>query len=339
MWYGVVLSLVRLMRRREFITLLGGGTVAWPLSARAQQPAMPVIGFISARSAADREGWAPAFRRGLGELGFVEGRNVAVEYRWAEFHFERLPELAADLVQRKVAVIAAISGTPTVLAAKAATATIPIVFSIGSDPITSGVVARLNRPGGNVTGISTFDAALGTKRLELTRKLLPKATTIALLVDPTNAVSAQDAAGMQTAARAVGQEIRVLDAATEDDIDRAFTVIGKQGIDVLIVTGDVLFVGLRDKIVAMAARQATPVIYFNRTFVAAGGLMSYGTIETDAVRQAGVYVARILKGEKPGDLPVVLPTKFELVVNLKTATALGLTIPPSMLTIADEVIE
>jgi putative ABC transport system substrate-binding protein len=326
------------MRRRAFITLLGGAA-AWPLVARAQQQAMPVIGFMSARSADDREGLAAAFRRGLNELGFVEGQNVAIEYRWADFYFDRLPALAADLVRRKVAVIAAISGTPTVLAAKAAGGTTPIVFAMGSDPISSGVVTSLNRPGGNVTGATIFGAALGAKRLELLRELVPRTTTIAVLVDPANPVSRADGADMQAAARAVGQQIDVFNASAEDHIDGAFNLIAERRIGALFVTGDVFFVGQRDKLVALAARRAIPAIYFDRSFVAAGGLMSYGTIETDAVRQAGVYVARILKGAKAGDLPIMLPTKFELVINLQTAKALGLTVPDKLLAIADEVIE
>jgi putative ABC transport system substrate-binding protein len=326
------------VKRREFITLLGGAA-AWPLAAGAQQSTMPVIGFMSGRSADDREGLAAAFRRGLNEFGFVEGQNVLIEYRWAEFHFERLPTLAGDLVRREVAVIAAISGTPTVLAAKQATGTIPIVFAIGSDPVALGVVTSLNRPGGNVTGASMFGAALGAKRLTLLRELLPNATTIALLVDPDNPLSTADATSMESAAHAVGQQIHILNARSEDGIDEAFTFIAEHRVSALIVTGDVFFVGHRDKLVALAARHTIPTMYFDRRFVAAGGLISYGTVETEAVRQAGTYAARILKGEKPGNLPVTLPTKFELVINLKTAKALGLTFPPGLLAIADEVIE
>jgi putative ABC transport system substrate-binding protein len=330
------------MNRRAVMAMLGGAAaescVSWPLAARAQQGAMPVIGFISVRSADDRQGLAEAFRRGLGELGFVERQNVAIEYRWADFQFDRLPALAVDLVGRKVAVIAAISGTPTVKAAKAATATIPIVFAIGSDPITAGVVTSLNRPGGNITGTTIFGAALGAKRLEVLRMLVPQAATIAVLVDPDNPVSAADGADMQAAARAVGQPFDVFNARA-DQIEGQFERMTELRIGALFVTGDAFFVGQRDKLVALAARHAIPAIYFARTFVAAGGLMSYGTIENEAVRQAGVYVARILKGAKPGDLPVMLPTKFELVINLKTARALNLQVPDKLLALADEVIE
>jgi putative ABC transport system substrate-binding protein len=328
------------MRRREFITLLGGAAAAWPLAARAQQAAMPVIGFMSARSADDRQGLAAAFRRGLNESGFVERqKNVAIEYRWAEFHYDRLPAIAADLVRREVAVIAAISGTPSVLAAKAATATIPIVFAMGSDPVTSGVVTNLSRPEGNVTGASFFTTVLGPKRLELLRELGPKATTIAVLVNPDNPVSTAEATRVEAAAHAIGQQTHVLNARTAGHIDRAFKLMVEQRIDALLVTADPFFIRQGDKLAALTARHTIPAIYFGRELVAAGGLMSYGTIQSDTYRQAGVYVAQILKGAKPGDLPVMLPTKFELVINLKAAKGLGLEIPPTLLATADEVIE
>jgi putative ABC transport system substrate-binding protein len=327
------------MRRRDFIVSLGAAALAWPQPSRAQQPALPVVGFMSARSANDPEGLAAAFRRGLNESGFVAGQNVTIEYRWAEFRYERLPVLASDLVRRKVAVIAAISGTPTALAAKAATATIPIVFAIGGDPVTTGLVTSLNRPGGNVTGASFFTTALGAKRLEMLRELAPKATTIAVFVNPNNPPSVSERTAVQAAATALGVQVRVFDASTEGHIDSAFTTIVQQRIGALLVTGDPFFSGQRKKLVALAARHALPAMYFVREFALAGGLISYGTKEADTYRQAGVYVGRILKGEKAGDLPVMLPTKFELVVNLKTAKALGLEVPPKLLAIADEVIE
>jgi putative ABC transport system substrate-binding protein len=327
------------VKRREFITLLGGATAAWPLASRAQQPAMPVLGFISGRSPTDSEALATAFRRGLADSGYVEGRNVTIEYRWAEYRNERLPAMVADLVRLKVAVIASISGTPTVMAAKAATATIPIVFAIGSDPVTSGVVTSLNHPGGNVTGVSFFTVPLGSKRLELLRDLVPKATTIAVLVNPETAVSRTDGANVQVAAQSVGLQAHLINASTEGQVEDAFKVTVEHGLDALIVTADLFFVSRRQQLVALAARHAIPVVYFARELVVAGGLMSYGASETDAFRSAGVYVGKVLSGARPGDLPVTLPTKFELVINLKTARALGLTVPMIMQMTADEVIE
>jgi putative ABC transport system substrate-binding protein len=326
------------LKRRKFITLLGG-TAAWPLAARAQQPAMPAIGFMSARSAGESVWLVAAFRSGLNESGFVEGQNVAIEYRWADNHYERLPTLAADLVGRQVAVIAAISGTPSVLAAKAATKTIPIVFGMGSDPVAFGVVTSLSRPGENITGASFFSAALGAKRLELLREIAPKAKTMAVLVNPTNLVSESEGMDMQAAAQAVGQQISVLKASTEDQIDRAFGTIVEDRIGALLVAADPFLHERRNQLVALAARHAVPAIYFSREFAQAGGLMSYGTNQPDTYRQAGAYVGRILKGEKPADLPVMLPTKFVLMINLKTAKALGLTVPLIMQMTADEVIE
>jgi len=327
------------MNRREFVTLLGGAPVAWPLAARAQPPAVPVIGFISGRSPTDSEALATAFRRGLADSGFVEGRNVAIEYRWAEYHNERLPALAADLVRLKVAVIASISGTPTVLAAKAATSTIPIVFAIGSDPVASGVVTSLNQPGGNVTGVTFFAVALGSKRLELLRDFVPKATSIAVLVNPEIAPSRTDGANVRAAAQSVGLQAHLINASAEGQVEDAFKVTVERRIDALLVTADAFFISQRQRLVALAARHAIPVIYFGREFVMDGGLMSYGASETDAFRSAGVYVAKVLNGARPGDLPVTLPTKFELVINLKTAKALGLTVPMIMQMTADEVIE
>lgn len=327
------------MRRRDFIKVIGSTMAAGPLAVGAQQAAMPVVGFMSARSADDRQGLAAAFRRGLNESGFVEGQDVAIEYRWAEFHYERLPALAADLVRRKVTVIAAISGTPSVLAAKAATATIPIVFAMGSDPVTSGVVTNLGRPGGNVTGASFFTTVLGPKRLQLLREVVPKATIIAVLVNPDNPVSTAEATSVEAAAHAVGQQTHVLNASAESHIDSAFKLMVDQRIGALLVTADPFFIRQRDKLAALTTRHAIPAIYFGRELVAAGGLMSYGTIQSDTYRQAGVYVARILRGAKPSDLPIMLPTKFELVINLRSAKALGLEVPPALLARADEVIE
>jgi putative tryptophan/tyrosine transport system substrate-binding protein len=311
------------------------------VAARGERAAAggPVIGFISGRSPSDSEALATAFRRGLSESGFIEGRNVAIEYRWAEYQNERLPAMVADLVGLKVAVIAAIGGTPTVLAAKAATATTPIVFAMGSDPVTSGVVTSLNQPGGNVTGITFFTGPLGPKRLELLRDLVPKATMIALLVNPETAVSRTDGANVRAAAHSVGLQTHVLDVTAEGHVEAAFTVIVERRIDAALITADPFFVSQRDKLVALAARHTVPVIYFGREFVAAGGLISYGASETNAFRLAGVYVAKVLNGARPGDLPVMLPTKFELAINLKTAKALGLTVPLIMQMTADEVIE
>jgi putative ABC transport system substrate-binding protein len=328
----------RQWKRRQFITLLGGAA-AWPMAARAQQAAVPVIGFISGRAASDSETLTTAFRRGLTETGFIEGRNGAIEYRWAEYHDERLPAMVADLLRLKVAVIAAISGTPTVMAAKAATATTPIVFAIGSDPVTSGVVTSLNQPGGNVTGVTFFTTELGSKRLELLRDFVPKATTIAVLVNPGGAVSIADGANVQAAANSVGLLTYLLNASTVDQLEDAFKFTTERRIETLLVTADLFFISQRHKLAALAARHAIPVIYFDREFVVAGGLMSYGSNRNESFRQAGVYVGKVLKGERPGDLPVMLPTTFELVINLKTATALGLTVPLIMQMTADEVIE
>jgi putative tryptophan/tyrosine transport system substrate-binding protein len=327
------------MKRRDFITLLGGAAVAWPVAARAQQLMLPVIGFISGRSPTDSEALATAFRRGLSESGFIEGRNVAIEYRWAEYHNERLPAMVADLVRLKVAVIAAIGGTPTVLAAKAATATIPIVFAMGSDPVTSGVVTSLNQPGGNVTGVTFFTVPLGSKRLELLHDFVPKAMTIAVLVNPETAVSRTDGANVLAAAQSVGLQAHLINVSAEGQIEDAFKVTVERRIDALLVATDAFFISQRQKLVALAARHAIPVVYWAREFVVAGGLMSYGASETDAFRSAGVYVAKVLNGARPGDLPVMLPTKFELAINLKTAKALGLTVPMIMQMTADEVIE
>jgi putative tryptophan/tyrosine transport system substrate-binding protein len=327
------------MRRREFIALLGGATAAWPLTARAQQPAMPVVGFLSSLSPSELTFVMPAFRQGLNEAGFVEGHNIAIEYRWAEGHYERLPALSADLVRRQVAVIAAISGTPAALAAKAATTTIPIVFAIGGDPVAPGLVTSLSRPGGNITGVSFYTSPVVTKRLELARELVPRRTTIAVLINPDNPPSVTEGTTVQEAATALGQPIQIVNASTERHIDGAFAAIAQQRIGALIVSSDPLFFIERKKLVVLTARYALPTIFADREQAEAGGLISYGASRPDAYRQAGNYIGRVVKGEKPGDLPVVLPTKFDLLINLKTAKALGIKIPPSLLARADEVIE
>jgi putative ABC transport system substrate-binding protein len=327
------------MRRRAFITLLAGAAVAWPLGARAQQSAMPVIGSLHAVSAAEWAHLMAGFRRGLGESGFVEGRNVAIEYRWGDGRFDWLPTMAADLVDRKVALIFA-GGTVGVRAAMAATQTIPIVFTIGVDPIAAGFVASLNRPGGNVTGVTLISSELAPKRLELLRELVTGATKIALLVNPNNPASlGQETQGLQEAARRLGNEIIIVRAGTENELESAFAAAVQQGAAAFLVESDPIFVSARLRIAALALRHSIPIISNDRELVAAGGLMSYGTSIVDTFRLAGTYAGRIIKGEKPANLPVAQPTKFELVINLKTAKALGLDIPPMLLARADEVIE
>ncbi len=327
------------MKRREFITMFGGAAATWPLALRAQQPAIPVVGFLSSLSPSELTFVMPAFHQGLSDAGFVEGHNIAIEYRWAEGHYERLPALSADLVRRQVAVIAAISGTPAALAAKAATTTIPIVFAIGGDPVAPGLVTSLSRPGGNVTGVSFYTSPVVTKRLELARELVPRGTTIAVLVNPDNPPSVTEGTTVQEAAAALGQPIQILNANTEERIDDAFAVIAQQRIGALIVSSDPLFFIERKKLVVLTARYALPTIFADREQAEAGGLISYGASRPDAYRQAGYYIGRVVKGERPGDMPVVLPTKFNLLINLKTAKALALTIPPGVLALADEVIE
>jgi putative ABC transport system substrate-binding protein len=327
------------MRRREFITLLGGAAVAWPLAARAQQPALPVIGWLNLLSPGERTNLVDAFRRGLSDTGYVEGQNVAFEYRWAEDDSSRLPALAADLISRKVAVIAATGGNNSVLAAKALTTTIPIVFTSGIDPVTTGLVTSLSRPGGNITGISWFGTELTAKNLGLLHELVPKAALVALLVNPDSPESVSQPADALAAARAFGQSLLVLNASTASEIDTAFATLVQRRADALVIAGDSLFGAKRNQIVALAARHAVPAIFSTRDFAVAGGLMSYGNDVVDAYRKAGVYTGRILKGAKPADLPVDRATKFELVINLKTAKTLGITVPNSMQLLADEVIE
>jgi putative ABC transport system substrate-binding protein len=326
------------IRRREFTTLLGGAAAGWPLAARGQQPAVPVVGYLGGSQAASIDNVA-SFRRGLGEGGFIEGRNVAIEYRWSEGQAERVRALADDLVRRRVAAIFS-SGGSTTPAAKAATATIPIVFQMGEDPVKLGIVASLNRPGGNITGFSNFSNVLFSKRLGLLREVAPKAVTFAFLVNPNNPNADPDTKEVQAAAAATGRQLEVLTAGTERELDAAFVSAVQKRVGGLIVGVDPNFFGYRRaQIAALEVRHAIPAIYTNRDFPAAGGLMSYGTPPSVSYHQAGIYVGRILKGEKPSDLPIQLPTKFELVINLKTAKALGLDIPPGVLAIVDEVVE
>jgi putative ABC transport system substrate-binding protein len=325
------------MRRRDFITLLGGGA-AWPVAARAQQPGMPVVGYLNGLGQNDRPNLAAAFRRGLGETGYVEGRNLAIEYRFAENQPERLPALAADLVGRKVAVMAATGGTNPVLAAKAATATIPIVFTSGGDPVQQGYVASLNRPGANITGITFFNSVLGAKVLGLLHEMVPDAAIIALLVNPKDPLSASIRSDAQEAARALGRQLLVLNAGTPSEIDLALATLRPRA-GALVVGGDPYFSSRRQQIVALAMRDAIPVVSTVREFVEEGALMSYGNDSADGYRRAGVYVGRILKGEKPADLPADQATKLELVINLQTAKILGLSIPSGLLSVADELIE
>jgi putative ABC transport system substrate-binding protein len=323
--------------RREFITLLGGAA-AWPLAARAQQPAMPVIGYLSSLTQADSIYFDAAFRRGLSEMGYVEGRNVAIEYRWITDRYNPLPEMASDLVQRQVAMICAF-GPPAVLAAKAATATIPIVFVTGADPVKFGFVASFNRPGGNVTGIWNVLAALAQKRMQLVRELLPKAQVITLLVNPTSPVAEPQTRDAQAAAQALGLKLNVLNAVTENDFDPVFTTLIQQRPDALLVGADPFFASRREHLVALAARHAIPTVYEIREFVEAGGLMSYGTVLREGYYKGGIYAGRILKGVNPADLPVEQVNKLEFVINLKTSKMLGLEIPDKLFALADEAIE
>jgi putative tryptophan/tyrosine transport system substrate-binding protein len=324
--------------RRAFITLLGGPVAAWPLLAQAQQAGgMPLVGFLNAGSSSGLSEFVAAFHQGLKEAGFVDGQNVAIEYRWADGRNDRLPELAVDLARHQVAVI--VSNFPGVLPAKAATATIPIVFLTPGDPVTQGFVTSLNRPGGQVTGISFFNATLGSKRLELLHQMVPNAATIAFLLNPNVPTRQVDLRATQAAAQALALKLRVLEAATESEIDVAFAALAQEKPDALIVNPDPYMTSRREQIVALLARLSIPSMHSPRDWVVSGALMSYATNVVDSYRQAGVYAGRILKGEKPGDLPVMQPTRFELVINLKTAKALGLEVPDRLLALADEVIE
>jgi ABC-type uncharacterized transport system substrate-binding protein len=327
------------MRRRAFMTLIGSAAAVWPLVARAQQAAMPVIGFMHPLGGNDRPNLLEAFRRGLSEAGYVEGQNVAIEYRFAENRLDRLPTLAAELVARRPAVIAATGGGNSILAAKAATTTIPIVFTTAGDPVQQGYVASLNRPGGNVTGINWFGSQLVAKGLGLLLELVPNTVVIALMANPKLPETVRMLSDAQEAARMLGRQFLMINAGDASAIDAAFGTLRQHGASALLVAGDPLYSGRRQQIVALAARNAIPAMYFNREFVADGGLMSYGNDIADAYRRAGLYAARILKGEKPADLPVDQATRFELVINLKVAQKLGLEIPITLLARADEVIE
>jgi putative ABC transport system substrate-binding protein len=326
------------MRRREFIAGLGGA-VAWPLGASAQQSALPVIGLLNGQLSAESITFLVAFRQGLSEAGFVEGRNLAIVYRSAEGNNERLPTLAAELVSLKVAVIASVGGDRAVLSAKAATATVPIVFTTGGDPVQTGFVASINRPGGNVTGATFWGSLVATKQIGLLRDAVPGLAKIGLLLNPANPMTALVAKDVQATVQAVGLKVVVVEANIGPDIDTAFAQFVEQQIGALVIGSAVFFNRNRDRLIALAARHAIPAVFNNRDFPTAGGLMSYGADTGDSYRQAGIYVGRILKGDKPADLPVLQPTKFELVLNLKTAKALGLTIPETLLATADEVIQ
>jgi putative tryptophan/tyrosine transport system substrate-binding protein len=326
------------VKRREFITLLGGAALAWPLAARAQQPAMPVIGYLSSLTQADSARFDVALRRGLSDMGYVEGQNVSIQYRWITDRYDALPAMAADLVQRQVVAILAL-GPPAVFAAKAATQTIPIVFVTGADPLKFGFVASFNKPGANITGIWMVTTVLAEKRLQLLHDLVPNAELIALLVNPTSPVAEPQTRDAQAAARALGVRLTILSAVTESDFNKVSASLVQQRADALFVSADPFFSSRREHLVALAARHAIPTLYEFREFVEAGGLMSYGTVLRDGYYKGGNYVARILKGAKPADLPVEQIDKFELVINVTTAKALGLTVPDKLLALADEVIE
>jgi putative tryptophan/tyrosine transport system substrate-binding protein len=327
------------VKRREFITLLGGAAASWPIAARAQQSTMPIIGYLSARSSDDTTHLVEAFRRGLKETGFIDGQNVAVEYRWALGEYGRLPAIAAEFARRPVAVIVATGGEPAALAAKTATSTVPIVFSIGGDPIKQGLAASFNRPGGNSTGITLLTNQLAPKRLGLLRQLVPQATTIGFLLNPSYGPSEDQVKDAEEAARAMGQQIQILRADTDDEIDGAFETVTRRSIPALAVAAAPFFDTRRAKLVALAARHAVPTMYHFREFAEAGGLVSYGIDPADVYRQVGIYTGRVLKGDKPAELPVMQATKFEFVINLKTARKLGLDVPLGLSAGADEAIE
>ena len=327
------------MKRRQFITLLGGAAAAWPIAARAQQPAIPVIGFLATGTPSAWAHFVTAFREGLREVGYEDGRNVAIEFRWAEGQGGRLPALATDLASKQVLVIVSSAGIVAARAAKAASASIPIVFVMGGDPVKLGMVASLNRPGGNATGVSFLLNVLAAKRVGVLRELVPTAETIGLLVNPDNPNAEADTEDARAAARAFGQQAHVVHARSEGELDAAFASLVRERAAALFVASDVLFLNQRDRLVTLAATHALPAIYDRRELAEAGGLISYGTNFAEAHRQVGVYVARILKGAAPADLPVMQATKFEMVINLKSAKALGLDVPPTLLASADEVIE
>jgi putative ABC transport system substrate-binding protein len=326
------------MRRREFISLIGGAAATWPLAVQAQQPAMPVVGFLNSAAVEALAPMVVAFRQGLKEAGYVVGQNVAIEYRWAEGQYDRLPALAADLVRRQAAVIFG-GGPPAALAAKAATTTIPIVFTVGVDPVSSGLVASLNRPGGNVTGVAILTGQLAAKLLGLLRELVPNAAVVAVLVNPDNPLTEVIKKDLDVAAATTGHRIYFVNASSDGDLETGFATFAELKAGALIVGADPFFISRSDKIVALAARLALPAIYQSREYAAAGGLVSYGPSLTDSYRLAGIYAGRILKGEKPADLPVMRATKFEFVINLKTAKTLGLVFHPQLLATADELIE
>jgi len=327
------------MKRREFIVLLGGAATAWPLAARAQQSPMPVVGFMSARSPEDSAHLVAAFRRGLGDSGFIEGQNVAIEFRWAHGQYDRLPALADELVRRQVNVLVAVGGEPSPLAAKRATSTIPIVFGIGSDPVSIGLVESFSRPGGNVTGVTLMTALMEPKRLGLLRELVPGVPLVGVLLNPVFPPAARQLQELEQAARTIGQRLVVTKASTDEELNAAFAVLVQERIGALLVAADPYFDTRRDRIIAVAAQHRLPAIYQFREYAVAGGLLSYGISITDGYRQYGVYAASILNGAKPADLPVQQVVKFELVINMKTAKALDVTISDNLLSLADEVIE
>jgi putative ABC transport system substrate-binding protein len=327
------------MKRREFIALVGGAAAIWPFAGRAQQPAMPVVGFLNPASLQPWENYLAGFRAGLKEIGYVEGQNVTIEFRWADGHYDRLPAMAADLVRRKVAVLVATGGAATVIAAKAATSTIPIVFTTGVDPVRLGFVSSLNRPGSNITGVNLFVTVLESKRLGILRQLLPGVQLIAVLVNPNRPDHDTQMRGIQEAAQTIGQQIHILPASNESAVNAAFATAVRVTAGAILVAGDPFFNSIREKIVVLAAKHSIPAIYEQREHALAGGLMSYGTNLSDGYRQAGVYAGRILKGEQPADLPVVQATKFEFVINLKAAKALGIKVPPNLAAEANEIIE
>jgi putative ABC transport system substrate-binding protein len=325
------------MKRRSFITFLGGAAAAWPLAARAQQPAIPMVGFLGASIPDDA--YVTAFRRGLAEAGYVEGRNLAIEFRWVEGEYDRMPAMVVALLQRQPTVIAVVGSTAAVQAATAATEITPIVFAIGADPVKFGLVASINRPGGNVTGVSFLANLLVAKQIEVLLELIPGAATVGFLVNPNNPNAESDTNDARRAAGTVGRKLVVASARTGDDIVAAFAVLAQERANALLIAPDPLFISGRERVVSLASRYALPTMYNSRDYVSAGGLLSYGPDQRDVYRQTGVYVGRILRGEKASDLPVVQPTKFELVINSKTATGLGLTLPPTLLARADDVIE